>query len=270
MIGCGAGITAGAVSIDPRVERETIVEIEPLVPQAASAYFSEPNFDVLHNPKVQVRIDDGRHYLLTTKERFDGITVDPLDPWVKGAANLYTQEFLEVMKQHLNRGGVVTHVHPVVRDRPGGGQELGRHILRSLSERHHLGQPIPGPRPRHGAAGPSGTAANRSRRDGATLRLSRRRAKWRSRSPEIGMNSPVDLFATYAGRRSDLTEWLRNVPINRDRNLRMQYLAGLGLNLDDAAAIYAGMLAYRRFPEDLFVSAEGRVDSLREAIRRQP
>ena len=84
------------------------MEIEPLVPQAASAYFSEPNFGVLRNPKVQVRIDDGRHYLMTTKERFDGITVDPLDPWVKGAANLYTKEFLEVMKQHLNRGGVVT------------------------------------------------------------------------------------------------------------------------------------------------------------------
>ena len=108
VIGCGAGITAGAVSIDPRVERETIVEIEPLVPKAASAYFSEPNFSVLRNPKVQLRIDDGRHYLMTTKERFDGITVDPLDPWVKGAANLYTKEFLEVMKQHLNRGGVVT------------------------------------------------------------------------------------------------------------------------------------------------------------------
>ena len=59
-------------------------------------------------PRSQVRIDDGRHYLLTTKERFDGITVDPLDPWVKGAANLYTKEFLEVMKQHLNPGGVVT------------------------------------------------------------------------------------------------------------------------------------------------------------------
>ena len=108
VIGCGAGITAGAVSIDPKVERETIVEIEPLVPQAASDYFSEPNFDVLHNPKVQLRIDDGRHYLLTTKEKFDGITVDPLDPWVKGAANLYTKEFLEVMKQHLNPGGTVT------------------------------------------------------------------------------------------------------------------------------------------------------------------
>jgi len=108
VIGCGAGITAGAVSIDPKVERETIVEIEPLVPRAASTYFSEPNFDVLHNPKVQVRIDDGRHYLLTTKEKFDGITIDPLDPWVKGAANLYTKEFYEVMKQHLNPGGTVT------------------------------------------------------------------------------------------------------------------------------------------------------------------
>src|SRR5207245_283217 len=108
VIGCGAGITAGAVSIDPRVERVTIVEIEPLVPQAASTYFSEYNFDVIRNPKVQVRIDDGRHYLLTTPDRFDAITVDPLDPWVKGAANLYTREFLEIMKQRLNPGGVVT------------------------------------------------------------------------------------------------------------------------------------------------------------------
>jgi hypothetical protein len=85
---------------------------------------------------------------------------------------------------------------------------------------------------------------------------------------DVGMNSPVDLFATYAGRAPDLKPWLTGAAINRDRNLRMQYLAGFGLNLDDSASIYAGMLAYRRFPEDLFTSAEGRIDSLREAIRR--
>jgi hypothetical protein len=50
----------------------------------------------------------------------------------------------------------------------------------------------------------------------------------------------------------------------------MQYLAGLGLDLDDAASIYAGILAYRRFPADLFVSAEGRVTSLKQAMNRQP
>jgi spermidine synthase len=86
---------------------------------------------------------------------------------------------------------------------------------------------------------------------------------------EIGMNSPVDLFATYAGRRSDLSEWLKDAAINRDRNLRLQYLAGIGLNLDDSAAIYAGMLAHRRFPQDLFSSAEGRVELLREAIAQR-
>src|SRR5262245_50780638 len=108
VIGCGAGITAGAVSVDPALEHLTIVEIEPLVPQAAADYFSEENFNVLSNPKVQLNIDDGRHYLLTTDDRFDGITADPLDPWVKGAANLYTREFFEAARQHLNPGGVVT------------------------------------------------------------------------------------------------------------------------------------------------------------------
>src|SRR4030095_10120606 len=108
VIGCGAGITAGAVSIDPRVKQVTIVEIEPLVPEAASTYFRAENFDVVDDAKVQVRIDDGRHYLQTTRDRFDAITADPLDPWVKGAANLYTKEFFEEVKRHLNPGGVVT------------------------------------------------------------------------------------------------------------------------------------------------------------------
>jgi spermidine synthase len=36
VIGCGAGVTAGAVSIDPAVEHETIAEIEPLVPKVVS------------------------------------------------------------------------------------------------------------------------------------------------------------------------------------------------------------------------------------------
>src|SRR5262249_39447399 len=55
-----------------------------------------------------VRIDDGRHFLMTTHETFDAITSDPFDPWVKGAAALYTKEFFEAAKAHLNPGGVVT------------------------------------------------------------------------------------------------------------------------------------------------------------------
>ena len=269
VIGCGAGITAGAVSIDPRVERETIVEIEPLVPQAAAAYFGEPNFDVLRNPKVQVRIDDGRHYLLTSKEHFDGITVDPLDPWVKGAANLYTEEFLEAMKRSLNPGGVVTMYIQLFETNLDAVKSSLATFFEVFPNATVWGNPYQGQG--HDMVLLGRVEPLRIDLDEMEQRFGYRESS--SRIPqslaEVGIDSPVDLFATYAGRASDLTQWLKGAAINRDRNLRMQYLAGLGLNLDDSAAIYAGMLAYRRFPEDLFTSAEGRVYSLREAIRRE-
>jgi spermidine synthase len=274
VIGCGAGITAGAVSIDPRVERETIVEIEPLVPQAASAYFSEPNFDVLRNPKAQVRIDDGRHYVLTSKEKFDGITVDPLDPWVKGAANLYTREFIEAMKRHLNPGGTVTMYIQLFETSQDAVKSSLATFFEVFPNGTIWGNPYQGRG--HDMVLLGQLPVNNVDPPRIDLDQMEQRVGYRGGDSqmaqslaEVGMNSPVDLFATYAGRALDLKPWLRDAAINRDRNLRMQYLAGLGLNRDDSAAIYAGLLAYRRFPEDLFTSAEGRVDSLREAIRRE-
>jgi spermidine synthase len=268
VIGCGAGITAGAVSIDPKVELETIVEIESLVLQAASTYFSEPNFNVLRNPKVQVHVDDGRHYLMTTKERFDGITIDPLDPWVKGAANLYTREFFEVMKQHLNPGGSVTMYIQLFETDIEAVKSSVATFFEAFPNGTIWGNPYQGRG--HDMVLLGQVEPLRINLDETEQRVGYRADSQMARSlAEIGMNSPVDLFATYAGRRSDLLQWLRGAAINRDRNLRMQYLAGLGLNLDEAASIYSGMLAYRRFPEALFFSAEGRVDSLRRAIASQ-
>jgi spermidine synthase len=267
VIGCGSGITAGAVSIDPRVERETIVEIEPLVPEAASAYFNGANFDVLRNPKVRVRIDDGRRFLMTTRERFDGITVDPLDPWVKGAANLYTREFLQAMKHHLNPGGVVTVYIQLFQTSLEAVKSAVATFFDVFPNGTMWGNPYQG-------QGHDMVLLGQVEPLRIDLDEVEHRIRYRSDSKlakslaGIGMNSPVDLFRTYAGRRRDLTAWLRNAAINRDRNLRLEYLAGLGLNRDDAAAIYAGILAYRRFPEDLFFGTEGRVDSLRAAVLR--
>jgi len=55
VIGCGAGVTAGAVSIDPEVEELTIVEIEPLVPEVVSREFGMHNFEVVDNPSEMVQ-----------------------------------------------------------------------------------------------------------------------------------------------------------------------------------------------------------------------
>jgi spermidine synthase len=267
VIGCGAGITAGAVSIDPRVERLTIVEIEPLAPRAAAIYFSEPNFDVLRNPKVQVRIDDGRHYILTSRERFDGITVDPLDPWVKGAANLYTKEFVQAMKEHLNPGGTVTMYIQLFETTPDAVKSAIATFLEVFPNGTLWGNPYEGRG--HDLVMLGQAEPLRIDLDETEKRFGYYDAE--SRIPEslaqIGVNSPEELFATYAGSRGDLSVWLQGAKINQDRNLRMQYLAGLGLNRDESAAIYSSLLAHRRFPEDLFVSTEGRLDSLRLMMR---
>src|SRR5439155_1581979 len=61
----------------------------------------------------EVVYDDARHYILTTHDRYDVITSDPIHPWVKGAATLYTKEYFEMCKRHLNPGGLVTQWVPL-------------------------------------------------------------------------------------------------------------------------------------------------------------
>ena len=265
VIGCGAGITAGAVSIDPRMEQMTIAEIEPLVPQTASAYFAAQNFSVVSNPKVQVRIDDGRHYLLTTKQHFDAITADPLDPWVKGAANLYTREFFEAARDHLKPGGVVTMYMQLFENNLAAVKSAAATFFEVFPNGSIWGNTYQGQG--HDMVLLGQVEPLRIDLDEMKQRLNRSEyARVTESFREVGMNSVVDLFATYAGRAADLSEWLKDSEINTDRNLRMQYLAGFGLNLDDSAAIYADMLAYRRFPEDIFTGSPADLDSLRNAI----
>ena len=87
---------------------------------------------------------------------------------------------------------------------------------------------------------------------------------------EIGMNNAVDLFATFAGRAKDLQPWMADASINRDRNLRLQFLAGMGLNLYQSDTIYSGMLAYaHRFPDELFIGSPETLAALRAGILRE-
>jgi spermidine synthase len=83
---------------------------------------------------------------------------------------------------------------------------------------------------------------------------------------EIGMFSAIDLFSTYGGRPADLKPWLETATINRDYNLRLQYLAGMGLNLYQAEAIYFEMQQYIKFPEDMFTGSEQLIDTLRRNV----
>ena len=268
VIGCGAGVTAGAVSIDPAVKNLTIAEIEPLVPSVVSKYFSEHNFSVVTNPKTRIHIDDARHFLQTTDEKFDAITSDPLDPWVKGAAMLYSREFFEVVKKRLNPGGVVTlfvqlyesnneavksEVATFLEAFPNG-MIFGNTNNGAGYDMVLLGQVEP-------------TVINL---DEVQAKLARPEYAPIAQSfAEIGMFNVIDLFSTFAGNAEQLKPWTADATINRDRNLKLQYLAGLGVHLYQSDVIYAGMLRHAHYPEGTFTGSPELMARLKEAMRQQ-
>jgi spermidine synthase len=265
VVGFGAGVTAGAFLLHPSVERIVICEIEPLIPKVVSRYFADANYDVLNDPRVEVIYDDARHYILTTDEKFDIITSDPIHPWVKGAAALYTREYFELASRHLNPGGVITQWVPLY--------ESDFDVVRS--ELATFFQVFP-----------YGTVwSNDIRGQGYDVVLVGQTQPtvidvdaWKERLErpdhyrvatslvEVGFWSAFDLLGTFAGYAPDLAPWLAGAQINRDRNLRLMYIAGLGANLYRQGSIYDEILRYRRLPEGLFMGSQEALDALRVAI----
>jgi spermidine synthase len=261
VVGFGAGVTAGSFVLHPEVKRIVICEMERMIPPVATRFFGRENNNVLNDPRVEMVYDDARHYVLTTRENFDVITSDPIHPWVKGSATLYSKEYFEMVKQHLNPGGIVTQWVPLYEtdldtvksematffdvfpsgtiwgnDTSGGGYDT---VL--------LGQAEPT------KIDVDQLQEKLERPDQARVAASMR---------EVGFGSAIALLSTYAGQGPDLKSWLVDAEINRDGNLRLQYLAGLALNKSMEGAIYSQMLTYRRYPENLFVVS----DQLRPAL----
>lgn len=264
VIGCGAGVTAGAVSIDPALGHETIAEIEPLVPKVVSKYFGAHNFNVIANPKVSVEIDDARHFILTTKQKFDAVTSDPLDPWVKGAATLYTKEFFDVVKDHLNPGGVVTLFVQLYESNTEAVKSEIATFFQAFPNGVVFGNTNNGGGYDLVLVGQHGPM--KINVDAITRKLeSPQYAQVAQSLREIGFSSATELFSTFAGNEPMLRPWLADAEINHDRNLRLQFLAGLGLNRYDQGAIYSQMLQFRRYPQDLFEGSPDQLGQIRMA-----
>jgi predicted membrane-bound spermidine synthase len=104
VVGLGGGATAGAVSQYPGV-RVQVVELSDGVRQAAS-FFSHVNYDLLNQPHVRLRVDDGRNFLLLSGERFDVITADIIQPIHAGAGNLYSREYFALVRGALEENGL--------------------------------------------------------------------------------------------------------------------------------------------------------------------
>jgi spermidine synthase len=267
VVGFGAGVTAGSFVLYPEVQRIVICELEAMIPSASDEFFGKENYHVLRDPRARVIYDDARHYIFTTPDKFDVITTDPIHPWVKGTSTLYSKEYYELVKNHLNPGGVVAQWLPIYES----DEETVKTELATFF-----------------SVFPNATVwSNYFQGDGYDLVLLarddsppinidalQRRLDQSSYSAvsgslaDTGFHSAVDLVATYAGRASDLQPMLVGAAMNEDLNLRLQYIAGLGLNSRRPSEIYRHILSYRRFPEDLLAGSRDLLDALRASVAR--
>jgi spermidine synthase len=106
IIGFGAGGASYAASTYPEVIKITIAELNKNIITTAPFFF-DINHGILSNPKCTLVINDGRNFLLTTRSRYDVISVDLLWPQSAGAGSLYTQEFYRLCFNRLNENGIM-------------------------------------------------------------------------------------------------------------------------------------------------------------------
>jgi len=106
VVGLGSGVTAGAVAAHPSVQTIDVVEISPEVVDAARL-FAAYNRDVLRDPRMRLVIDDAKSYLLLNQRRYQTIISEPSNPWMAGVAGVFTLEFYQQCRAHLDTGGVM-------------------------------------------------------------------------------------------------------------------------------------------------------------------
>jgi spermidine synthase len=260
-IGFGAGVSAGTFTRYPGIEHITICEIEPVIPPTSTRFFGKQNYEVMNNPKTHIVYDDARHYVMTTTNKYDIIASDPLDVFAKGTAALYSKEYFDAVKAHLNPGGYFSLYVP-----------LYESDLRTVkSELATFFESFPN----------ATVWANTRNGEGydmvfmgqaEPLKINVDEIQKRLARPdyapvaeslrEVGVPSTLALFSTYTGRKADLGQWSAGSDINRDSNLRLSYLAGWGINSQLADVIYRDMLRFRQPPTDLFTGSPESVSEL--------
>jgi spermidine synthase len=107
IVGFGSGGTTYSVS-KHNVDKIVAVELVPDVIDAAEKHFEEVNHGVMNDPKVHIRIGDGRNFVLTTQETYDVILTESVHPIYSGNGSLYSLEYFQRCKEILNEGGVMS------------------------------------------------------------------------------------------------------------------------------------------------------------------
>ncbi|MEK6243064.1 MAG: spermidine synthase [Pseudomonadota bacterium] len=106
VIGIGTGLTMHTLLQDLSLEVVETVEIEAAMAEAARGFAPRNNAAFL-DPRGKIWIDDAKTFFATRNRRYDILISEPSNPWVSGVSSLFTREFYQRIRGHLNPGGIL-------------------------------------------------------------------------------------------------------------------------------------------------------------------
>lgn len=106
VIGIGTGLTMHTLLQDLSLEVVETVEIEAAMVEAARG-FAPRNNSAFMDPRGKIWIDDAKTFFSTRGRRYDILISEPSNPWVSGVSSLFTREFYQRIRDHLNPGGIL-------------------------------------------------------------------------------------------------------------------------------------------------------------------
>jgi spermidine synthase len=216
VVGLGGGATAGAMSRHRGLTVD-VVELSNTVVRA-SDFFRQANFELLTRPNVHLRIDDGRNYLLSMRQRYDIITADTIQPVRAGSASLYSKEYFTLVRDRLNEDGIALQWF-------GGTEQEYRLVARTFAD------VFP-----YVTLWDNGTLLVGTKRP---LRISPESFNWKLQVPglrdalaAIDIRSFDDLLHEFWGGPSDLREHIGDGPLLTDDRPILEYFLSMRRDKD--------------------------------------
>jgi hypothetical protein len=104
-IGLGSGLTTQTLLGNRNLRAVDTIEIEQAVVDAG-AFFLPRVPSVYRDPRSRIIVDDAKTFFSAHQKSYDIIVSEPSNPWVSGVSGLFSEEFYELVKQHLDSDGL--------------------------------------------------------------------------------------------------------------------------------------------------------------------
>jgi len=228
VIGFGSGRSTHVLLQNPDIEQVDTVEIEPAMIEGARA-MGQMARAAFEDPRSKLHLEDAKTFFARSKQRYDVIVSEPSNPWVSGVSGLFSVEYYQRLKYHINDGGVLVQwLHTYELDLPALATVL--EALNQTFSDYRI------------YASQQGDLVVIASPDGAVpaldTRLLTQPGPIRDLLSTVDIHQPVDIQARWLGSKRTLGNWIRQIapqpnsdyfPLLDSRSARARFMV-LGSN----------------------------------------